>query len=116
MSKRVPDWLNNALWSAPSPHNDAATADPPSPRPPPTVATPPETPASSYADAHDAEGEHRDPLSSLVSDNYASACCSDEEDGRASADSMASAAVTPPSAKDFTRQNQILNEVFGAKL
>lgn len=113
MNKRVPDWLNNALWSAPSPHNDA---DPPSPRPPPTAATPPETPASSYADAHDAEGEHKDPLSSVDPENYASACCSDEEDGRASADSMASAAATPPAAKDFTRQSQILNEVFGAKL
>ncbi|XP_057766285.1 uncharacterized protein LOC130986777 [Salvia miltiorrhiza] len=107
MNKRIPDWLNSALWSAPSPHHDAATADLPPPAPPPAAERPPQ-PQVSSPDAHD-EREGRDPLGG-VSENNASPCCSDEEDGRSS-DYSTPTAVASPAAKDVTRQNQILNEL-----
>ncbi|KAH6832639.1 hypothetical protein C2S53_006426 [Perilla frutescens var. hirtella] len=110
MNKRIPDWLNSALWSAPSPHNDGTSTEPPSPVAPPPAERPPQPPLYSSVDAHDAKRETRDPLSSVVSQNNDGACCSDEEDGRSSANSTASPAA-PPAAKDFSRQNQISNEL-----
>lgn len=103
MNKRIPDWLNSSLWSAHPPHDDAATAEPPPPVPPPAA----ERSSQPSMSSPDAKQQSRNPLSS-VSENYASACCSDEEDSRSSENS------TAPAAKDVSRQNQILNEVFGA--
>lgn len=105
-NKGVPDWLNSALWSAPSPH---AAAEPPVPLP---VDDRPTQPLMSSADAHNAQ-QQQQIRDSSVPENYASACCSDEEDGRSSENSTAPAAA-PPAAKDLSRQNQILNEVFNA--
>ncbi|KAL1542992.1 TBC1 domain family member 13-like [Salvia divinorum] len=104
MNKRVPDWLNSSLWSAPSPHHDSAAADPP----PPAERPPQPQPEVSSPVPHEAKREGRDPLGN-ASENNASPCCSDEGDGRSS--DYSAPAEASPAAKDVTRQNQILNEL-----
>ncbi|XP_073138215.1 uncharacterized protein [Henckelia pumila] len=121
VNKKVPEWLNSSLWSAPQPplspptpqSRGAATVEPPA------VMPRPESPSTSNTSTAAVKGEDRDPLSDSHG-NDGNFSYNDDENGSFSAHYTASpggvvAAGPPPppftAAEDVSRHAQLVQEL-----
>ncbi|OIW19195.1 hypothetical protein TanjilG_04938 [Lupinus angustifolius] len=89
MKKKIPDWLNNSLWSSP-PSSAAVTSLTPSPLPPAVEQDPPETQHSPITDHIDIPNDDR---------------------RRSDVDDIDDAVSYLPSADEISRQAQIMTEL-----
>ncbi|XP_075504838.1 uncharacterized protein LOC142542215 [Primulina tabacum] len=121
VNKKVPEWLNSSLWSAPQPPLSPQTSQNPGPAivEAPAVVARPESPGISNTSAAAVKEEDRDPLGGSHG-NDGGFSYNDDENGSFSARSTASScgavAAWPPSpplpvAEDVSRHAQLLQEL-----
>lgn len=120
VNKKVPEWLNSSLWSAPQPSLSPQTSQNPGAAivEAPAVVARPESASTSKTSTAPVKEEDSDPLGGSHG-NDGGVSYNDDENGSFSAHSTASsagvvAAWPPPlpAVEDVSRHAQLLQEVF----